>query len=205
MTFSNRSLVAFGILQALVFAAPSLLSAPTASPTVQACSQPTAAPRAEVPEVKSCHALALDLAERQDLNGAIAIESRLFEREPANPEISATLGRFMMTGRKDVVSSVRLYHEALGAAPGYPPALLGLGTLFKDRGEMGIAERYFTRGMRENPTLPLFRVRLAEVMVETGRPAEAAPLLKEIIASCPSCGEADDARRILSRTNLAQP
>jgi predicted Zn-dependent protease len=198
VTFSKRSLLAFGILQGLVFAAPSLLSAPTAPPTVQACSQ-------SVPDVKACHTLALDLAERQDLNGAIAIESRLFERDPANPEIAATLGRFMMTGRKDVVSSVRLYHEALGAAPGYPPALLGLGTLFKDRGEMAIAERYFTRGMRENPTLPLFRVRLAEVMVETGRAGEAAPLLKDVIASCPTCGEADDARRLLSRTNLARP
>ena len=204
MTFSKRSLLAFGIVQALVFAAPRHLSAPTASPTAQACSQPGPQPPA-APEVTSCHALALELATRQDLDGAIAIESRLFEREPSNPEIAATLGRFLITGRKDVASSVRLYHEALGASPGYPPALLGLGTLFKDRGEMAIAERYFARGMRENPTLPLFRVRLAEVMVETGRPGEAAPLLQDVIAACPTCGEAEDARRILSRTNLAKP
>jgi tetratricopeptide (TPR) repeat protein len=204
VTFSKRSFLAFGILQALVLAAPSLLSAPTVSPTVQACSQHPQ-PQGASPDVKGCHALALDLAARQDLEGAIAVESRLFEREPANPEIAATLGRFLITGRKDVISSVRLYHEALGASPGYPPALLGLGTVFKDRGEMAIAERYFARGMRENPTLPLFRVRLAEVMVETGRPGEAAPLLQDVIAACPTCGEADDARRILSRTNLARP
>ena len=203
MTLSTRSLLAFGILQALVFVAPSLLSAPTASPTVQACAQ--AASRPQEPDVKSCHALALDLAERQDLDGAIAVESRLFEREPSNPEVAATLGRFLMTGRKDVVSSIRLYHEALGASPGYPPALLGLGMLFQNRGEMTIAERYFARGAKENPTLPLFRVRLAEVMVETGRPGEAASLLQDVIAACPNCGEADDARRILSRTSLAKP
>jgi predicted Zn-dependent protease len=203
VTFSTRSLLAFGILQALVFAAPSLLSAPTTPTTVQACAQPVS--QAQAPDVKSCHALAVDLAERQDLDGAISVESRLFEREPSNPEVAATLGRFMMTGRRDVVSSVRLYHEALGASPGYPPALLGLGTLFKDRGEMAIAERYFARGAKENPTLPLFRVRLAEVMIETGRPGEAASLLQDVIAACPNCGEADDARRILSRTNLAKP
>jgi tetratricopeptide (TPR) repeat protein len=202
VTFSTRSFLAFGILQALVFAAPSLLSAPTTPPSVQACAQPV---QPQAPDVKSCHALALDLAARQDLDGAIAVESRLFEREPSNPEVAATLGRFVMTGRKDVISSVRLYHEALGAFPGYPPALLGLGMLFKDRGEMAIAERYFARGAKENPTLPLFRVRLAEVMVETGRPGEAATLLQDVIAACPNCGEADDARRILSRTNLAKP
>jgi TolA-binding protein len=97
-----------------------------------------------------------------------------------------------------------MYHEALYMAPGYPPALLGLGTIMRERGEMLIAERYFERGARENPDQPLFKVRLAEVFIDTGRADQARPILEQIVASWPDTGEAEAARRLMSRTALAR-
>lgn len=229
MALFNRSLAAFVILMGLWLASPAVLSTPTkpvapATPaSFDACVAPAtalaatasdAAPiaatapspaAAAAPEVSACHHLALDLAAARDYERAIAVESRQFEREPMNPEVSTALARMQETGRKDVVQALRMYHEALYAAPGYPEALLGLGSHWKERGEAVIAERYFSRGARENPDQPVFQVRLAEVMMEAGRPAEAAPILQDVLARFPASGEADDARRLLSRTSLARP
>jgi len=219
----NRSLGAFVILMVLWLASPAVLSTPTKGPaplpaaSFEACAAPASpaatpaasgapvAVAAPVPDVPSCHRLALDLAASRDYERAIAVEARLFEREPMNPEVATSLARMQEMGRKDVVQALRMYHEALYAAPGYPAALLGLGSHWKGRGELLIAERYFARGARENPDQPVFQVRLAEVMMEAGRPAEAAPILQDVLARFPESGEADDARRLLSRTSLARP
>lgn len=223
MALFNRSLGAFVILMGLWLASPAVLSTPTkphvpvTPASFEACAAPAAtlpAPAASEartglvaadPQVTDCHRLALDLAATRDYERAIAVESRLFEREPMNAEIATALARMQESGRKDVVQALRMYHEALHAAPGYPDALLGLGSHWKGRGESLIAERYFARGARENPDQPVFQLRLAEVMMEAGRPAEAAPILQDVLARFPRSGEADDARRLLSRTSLARP
>jgi predicted Zn-dependent protease len=109
------------------------------------------------------------------------------------------------TGRKDVVQALKMYHEALFASPGYPAALLGLGSHWKGRGETLIAERYFARGAKENPDKPVFQVRLAEVLIDSGRPQEASPILQAVAEHFPGTGEAEDARRLMTRTSLARP
>ena len=179
-------------------------AATVANPAVSAAKVVTAAVSA-APAVSACHQLAIDLAASRDYDRAIVVESRQFEREPMNAGIATALAKMQESGRKDVVQALRMYHEALYAAPGYPDALLGLGSHWKGRGESLIAERYFARGARENPNQPVFQVRLAEVMMEAGRPAEAAPILQDVLARWPGTGEADDARRLLSRTSLARP
>jgi tetratricopeptide (TPR) repeat protein len=221
----NRSLAAFVILMGLWLASPAVLSTPTkphapATPaSFEACTAPAAMlepagfdaaasasqTTSAVPEVAACHRLAIELASSHDYDRAIAVESRQFEREPMNAEIATALAGMQESGRKDVVQALRMYHEALYASPGYPAALLGLGSHWKGRSESLIAERYFARGARENPDQPVFQLRLAEVMMEAGRPAEAAPILQEVLARFPQSGEADDARRLLSRTSLARP
>ena len=220
MALFNRSLGAFVILMSLWLASPAVLSTPTRPPapstpaSFEACVAPDTATAATAaspaapaaaPEVAACHRMALDLAAARDYDRAIAVESRQFEREPMNPEVATALARMQESGRKDVVQALRMYHEALYAAPGYPEALLGLGSHWKGRGESLIAERYFARGARENPDQPVFQVRLAEVLVEGGRSSEAAPILQGVVARWPASGEADDARRLLSRTSLARP
>lgn len=229
MALFNRSLAAFVILMGLWLVSPAVLSTPTkphppvTPASFEACAAPASAvttsssAEAQVaaamvppaptaaPEVSACHQLALELAASRDYDRAIAVESRQFEREPMNAGIATALAKMQESGRKDVVQALRMYHEALYAAPGYPDALLGLGSHWKGRGESLIAERYFARGARENPNQPVFQVRLAEVMMEAGRPAEAAPILQDVLARWPGTGEADDARRLLSRTSLARP
>lgn len=197
-----RSAAAFAILQGLVLMAPQLLSAPTKGISAEAC---LACADATVCDPRSCHKVAIELAEARDYSRAIAIEEKVLAFDPANPEVHAALARMLEAGRKDVVNAVRLYHEALYLAPGYPPALLGLGTLMKDRGELQVAEKYFERGARENPQQPLFKVRLAEVLIETGRAERAQPLLEEIVAAWPGTGEADRAKTLMTRTALARP
>ena len=150
-------------------------------------------------------ALALELAGQRDFDRAIAIESTLFARQPANAEVATALAQMQETGRKDVVQALKMYHEALYASPGYPPALLGLGIHWKGRGESRIAERYFARGAKENPQQPIFQVRLAEVLIDAGRAQEAAPILQAVAERFPGTGEADDARRLMTRTSLARP
>lgn len=199
MTIIMRSLAAFAIVQGLLLLAPSLLSAPTTGATAESCMT-----CGDSCDLKACHAIAIELATARDFGRAIAIEEMVRAHDMANPEVAAALAKMYDAGRRDVVNAIKLYHEALGAAPGYPPALLGLGTLMKERGEMAIAERYFERGARENPGQPLFKVRLAEVMIETGRAERAQPILEQIVAEWPDSGEAGDARRLMNRTALAR-
>lgn len=197
-----RSAAAFAILQGLVLLAPQLLSAPTKGLNADAC---LACVDATVCDPRACHKVAIDLAEMRDYNRAIAIERKVLAFDPANPEVAAALAKMLEAGPRDVVNAIRLYHEALYVAPGYPPALLGLGNLMKDRGELQVAEKYFERGARENPNQPLFKVRLAEVLIETGRAERAQPILEEIVASWPGSGEADRAHVLMNRTALARP
>jgi len=199
VTIILRSLAAFAIVQGLLLLAPSLLSAPTTGATAESCIA-----CADSCDLKACHAIAIELATARDFSRAIAIEEIVRARDVANPEVAAALAKMYDAGRHDTVNAIRLYHEALYAAPGYPPALLGLGTLMKERGEMEIAERYFERGARENPDQPLFKVRLAEVLIESGRAEKAQPILQQIVAGWPDSGEAGDARRLMNRTALAR-
>jgi predicted Zn-dependent protease len=195
-----RSLAAFAVLQGLLLVAPGILSAPTNGPTPESCLACAASC-----DLEACHRIAVDLATAHDFGRAIAIEEKVFARDPMNPGVAATLAKMHQTGSHDTARAIRLYHEALYATPGYPPALLGLGQLMKDKGEMAIAEAYFARGARENPDQPLFRVRLAEVMLATGRAEEAQPILQEIVSKWAGTGEADQARNLMSRTALARP
>jgi len=190
----------FAVLQGLWCAAPGLVSAPTTGATPEACLLCGAGC-----DAKQCHAVALDLAGSRDFDRAIAIEERVYARQPQNPEVASALARMYQNGRHDVVRALRFYHEALYAAPGYPPALLGLGEVMQDRGQNDIAERYFARGVKENPEQPLFKVRLAEVMIETGRADSAQALLQEVVTRWPESGEAERAKKMMGHTALARP
>ena len=200
MTIVYRSLAAFLALQGLVLLAPSILSSPTKGPTPESCLA-----CAESTEAEVCHRIAIEMAAMRDFGRAIAIEERVLALRPGDFEVAAALANMHRIGSRDTVRAIKLYHEALFAAPGYPPALLGLGEIMKDKGELLIAERYFARGARENPGLPLFNVRLAEVLVESGRARQAQPILDEVIARWPGSGEAEAARKLMSRTSLARP
>jgi tetratricopeptide (TPR) repeat protein len=198
VTITKRSLLAFAALQGLALVAPAILSSPTKGPTAESCLA-----CADSAEVQACHKIALELAERRDFGRAIAIEEQVMAVRPGDAEVAAALAKMHRSGSRDLVRAIKLYHEALFAVPGYPPALLGLGEIMKEKGETEIAERYFARGARENPGLPLFGVRLAEVLVESGRSGQARPILDQIIAGWPESGEAEAARKLLTRTSLA--
>ena len=108
-------------------------------------------------------------------------------------------------GTRNTVRAFELYHEALGISSGYPPALLGLGTMMQDLGSLDVAARYFERGARERPDEPQFKVRLAEVLVKAGRDEEARPIVREIVERWPDSREAESARRLVPATALARP
>lgn len=200
MTIVLRSLAAFLVVQGLALVAPSILSSPTKGPTADSC-----VACADATEAQACHRIAVELTEIRDFKRAIAIEEQVLAVRPGDPEVAAALARMHRLGSRNIVRAIKLYHEALYAAPGYPPALLGLGEIMQDKGELEVAERYFARGARENPGLPLFSVRLAEVLVGSGRSRQAEPILNEIISRWPGSGEAEAARRLMSRASLAGP
>jgi tetratricopeptide (TPR) repeat protein len=200
VTLFVRGLAAFAVVQSLLLVSPKVVSAPTTGTTAESCMA-----CAESCDLTACHRIAVELATARNYAQAIQIEEMVFARDTANPEVAAALAKMYEAGRKDIVNALRLYHEALGAAPGYPPALLGLGMMMKDRGQLAVAEAYFERGARENPAQPLFKVRLAEVLIETGRADRAKPLLEQIVAEYPESGEADSARRLMGRTVIASP
>jgi len=154
---------------------------------------------------RDCHTLALRLAEERDWKNSIAVEERVHAQLPNDPEVAAALGRMHQFGSKDVARATEMYHTALAASPGYPPALFGLGTLMQERGKTEIAARYFARGAKERPEMALFKVRLAETLVELGRDTEARPLLEEVVQRFPGTPEADAAGRMMNRPALARP
>ncbi len=156
-------------------------------------------------DLEACHRVAMGLAARNDHRRAIAIEERIHFMQPHNAEVAAALARMHHMGRRDTIRAITLYHAALGAVSGYPPALFGLGTIMEEKGELAIAERYFARGAREHPDMAAFKVRLATVLVSVGRDLEAQPVLNEIVERWPGSEEAHHARRLLARTSLARP
>ena len=197
----GRTLVALAAALTALLAVPATLGAPAPPlPTVQSCMACTASS-----DLEACHHLALELAASGDFKRAIPIEERVHAHQPGNAQVSAALARMHHSGRKDTVRAIALYHAALGSVSGYPPALFGLGTIMREKGEIEIATRYFARGVRERPDMPLFRVRLAETLIESGRGNEARPLLREVIARWPRTDEARTARKLMPRTALATP
>lgn len=198
-------LLLMGALQAL--AAPGPKAAPRnaragsgGAASLEAC---LACARATDP--RDCHRLALRLAEAHDWGNAVAIEEKVHAQLPNEPEVAAALGRMHQFGTKDVARATEMYHAALAAAPGYPPALFGLGTLMQEHGKTEIAARYFARGAKERPEMALFKVRLAETLVELGREKEARPLLEEVVQRFPGTPEADAAGRMMNQPALARP
>jgi len=160
---------------------------------------------ARASEAAACHRTALSLALAHDWERAIAIEENVHRARPADAEIAAVLARMYQEGVHNTSRAVELYHEALGLSPGYPPALLGLGVMMVEVGDMAVAARYFQRGARERPDEPQFKAHLAEVLVKSGRDEEARPILNEIVARWPGSKEADAARRMMPNTALARP
>lgn len=169
-------------------------------PSVESCLVCT-----ESSDLEGCHRVAMELSERNDYLGAIVIEERIHALRPDDPEVAAALARMHHVGRRDTVRAIALYHAALGAQAGYAPALFGLGTIFEEKGDMKIAEGYYSRGSREHPNMVAFKVRLAGVLVDAGRDLEAQPVIDEIIARWPGSDEAHQARLLMDRTSLARP
>jgi TolA-binding protein len=185
----------------LALLVPLLLAAPPAkSPTPESC----AAARQEA-QLMVCHKAALDLASLHEYQRAIGLEERVQERLPMNAEVAASLAHMYELGTTNTARAIALYHAALHASSGYPPALMGLGAIMQRKGEMDIAARYYGRAVNENPGQPLFKVRLAEVLVQSGRDSEAQPLLQEVVQKWPGSDEATSARKLMSRTVLAKP
>ena len=154
---------------------------------------------------KACHQTALTLAMGRDWSRAIAVEEGVRRMQPRNAEVSAVLARMYQEGTRNTIRAFELYHEALGLSPGYPAALLGLGTMMQDLGGLDVAARYFQRGARERPDEPQFKIRLAEVLVKAGRGDEARPVLREIVERWPESREAESAKRLMPATTLARP
>ena len=187
------------LAQMPAFVGAALLAAPAAA-TPESC---TACLRAS--DLAACHKVALGLATSRDYARAIAIEEQIQDRQPMNAEVAASLARMYQIGTTNSARAIALYHAALHASSGYPPALIGLGTIMQDKGEMEIAARYYGRAVRERPDEPMFKMRLAEVLTQSGRDSEAGPLLQEVVKRWPGSDEAESARKMMSRTALARP
>ena len=154
---------------------------------------------------RACHETALALAMERDWSRAIAIEEGVHRAQPRDAEVAAVLARMYQEGTRSLPRAFELYHEALSISPGYPPALLGLGTMMQDSGSLDVAVLYFRRGATERPDEPQFKVRLAEALVKVGREVEARPILDEIVERWPGSREAEAARRLIPTTALARP
>lgn len=154
---------------------------------------------------QACHETALALALSRDWTQAIAVEEVVHRSQPKNAEVAAVLARMYQESGRNTPRAFELYHEAMALVPGYPPALLGLGALMQDSGSLDVAQRYFERGTRERPDEPQFKVRLAEVLVRSGRDDEARPLLDEVVARWPGSREAEAAKKMMPVTALARP
>jgi tetratricopeptide (TPR) repeat protein len=176
-----------------------------ASPSPQKVSPDSCMACDRVADWQGCHETALALAMERDWSRAIAIEEGVHRAQPRNAEVAAVLARMYQEGRRNLPRAFELYHEAMSITPGYPPALLGLGTMMQDSGSLEVAVRYFRRGATERPDEPQFKVRLAEALVKVGREVEARPILDEIVERWPGSREAEAARRLIPTTALARP
>ncbi len=201
MSRISRAAIGFAVLLSLaVFAAW-----PGGAPSSRGATPESCAACLRASDLEACHRIALGLAGEHDYTRAIAIEEQVFERQPSSAAAAATLARMYQLGTKNTARSIALYHAALHASSGYPPALMGLGSIMQEQGEMDIAARYYARAVKERPNEPLFKVRLADVLVQSGRDEEARPLIQEVVKRWPGSDEAASARKLIDRTALARP
>ncbi len=207
-SYTNRLLV----VALLSVAAVSITTAmgPMAGPAGAAPSRNLVTPKsclacARAADWRACHETALKMAMERDWTRAVAIEEAVRRAHPGSAEVAAVLARMYQEGTRNTARAFELYHEALSISPGYPPALLGLGTMMQDAGSLDVATLYFERGVRERPDEPQFKVRLAGVLVKVGRDEEARPILDEIVQRWPGSREAEAAKRLMPTTALARP
>ena len=191
-------------------ASPCLAMGPMAGPAGRTPAQHHVSPEscvacARAMDWEACHQTALGLADEREFTRAIAVEEGVHRNRPYNAEVDAVLARLYQEGTRQPARAFELYHEALSIVPGYPPALLGLGTMMQDSGSLDVAQMYFARGVKERPDEPKFKVRLAEVLVKAGRDSEARPILDEVVQRWPGSREAEDAKRMMPVTALARP
>jgi tetratricopeptide (TPR) repeat protein len=191
---------AAAVIAAGVLTVGSAAAVSSRPPNPQSC---LACFRASDPVV--CHQIAVGLAMSREWDRAIAIEERVHAARPLDPEVATALAKMHHDGIRNSPRAIALYHAALHASSGYPAALLGLGGIMQESGRMDIAARYFARAARENPAEPLYSMHLADVLVRSGREAEAEPILKEIVRRWPDTPEAESARTLLPRIALAKP
>ncbi len=212
MRQTARLLLTF-LLAALVpatVARPAAAMGPMAGTERVPGTEPTVSPESCVACMRAsdpmaCHRTALSLATGRDWARAIAVEEAVHRALPGNAEVAAVLARMYQDGTRNTPRAIELYHEALAAWPGYPPALLGLGAMMEKSGDLHVAALYFERGGRERPDEPQFKVRLASVLVKSGRDDQARPILDEIVERWPGSREAEAARKLMPTTALAKP
>lgn len=112
---------------------------------------------------------------RGDLDGALeAMELAIDAAATGEPSaLMRTLaGNLLMASRRLEQASLR-YREALAFAPGYAPALAGLGDLAVARGEREAALPFYRRAAAGSPA-PEYAATYGDLLAALGRRAEAA-------------------------------
>ena len=112
------------------------------------------------------------LAARGDHAGAIGELRRAVETDPAKPVLRLDLAKVLgEAGRGDEARAE--YEGALRLKPDYAPALVGLGALQAQQGDLDGALRSLTRALEINAEDDEARFNRASVLERTGRAAEA--------------------------------
>ena len=96
------------------------------------------------------------------------------------------------------VSATAYYLDALHTDPGYEPAYVGLGALYRDANRPSDALEVLEAGYRRLPRSAAIVILLADVLQRTGRSRDAADVLRQAARS------SDDLRLLEARADLAR-
>lgn len=98
----------------------------------------------------------------------------------------------------------RAYTEALRLAPGHPDALVNLGRLRHEDGDLAAAESHYRKALDADPDHPVARFNLGVALEDRGRTDEAIAAYRRALALHPDLPQAHfNLARLLERTGDA--
>jgi tetratricopeptide (TPR) repeat protein len=133
-------------------------------------------------------AMAHELQRDHDMAGTIANLRQALAIDPNLPGAHFELAEALHASEDQRLreEAETQYKLAVATNPSDPKAAERLGDIEMERGDKEVAAVEYRRALKLQPNLPEAAIGLANVLNEEGKPAEAAPLLEQVIAADPT-------------------
>ncbi len=132
-------------------------------------------------EPEALHLLALVRHRQRRLAEAEELHRQSLNLRPEQPHVCFALGNALHQ-RRQFAKAIAAFQDAVRLRPHYLEAHFNLAVVLQESGDLPAAERSYRRALWLQPGLTPAMQGLAGVLIDLGRPDEALPLLRRVLA-----------------------